>query len=47
MLSPEDGHTLSEIEREEEDEDESEAAQSDIKDNVCSLSMWLIMCLGK
>lgn len=39
MLSPVDGHTLSEIEREEEDEDESEAAQSDIaeKDNVCSI----------
>ena len=39
VLSPVDGHTLTEIECEEEDEDESEAAQSDIteKDNVCSV----------
>ena len=39
VLSPVDGHTLAEIEREEEDEDESEAAQSDIteKDDVCSI----------
>ena len=39
VLSPVDGHTLAEIEREEEDEDESEAAQSDMteKDNVCSV----------
>ena len=39
LISPVDGHTLDEIEREEEDEDESEAAQSDIteRDNVSLL----------
>ena len=49
LISPVDGHTLDEIEREEEDEDESEAAQSDIteRDNVCSPEMWLTHIIRK